>query len=33
MRSNLGLLGVHATGSIGFILTFSSRRGITGLHR
>jgi hypothetical protein len=30
-RGNLGLLGVHATGGIGFILT-SSRRGITGRH-
>jgi len=33
LRSTLGLLGVHATGNVGFILTFSSRSGITGLHR
>jgi hypothetical protein len=32
LRSNLGLLGVHATGSSGFNLT-SSHLGITGLHR
>jgi len=31
-RGNLSLLGVHATGSIGFILAFRSRRGITGRH-
>jgi hypothetical protein len=32
LRSNLGLLGVHATGGIGFILTFSRQLRITGRH-
>ena len=31
-RGNLGLLGVHATGGIGFNLAFSSHLGIIGRH-